>query len=287
MPPARRRPPAARDNPAAAAARHDLAAPGARDHPAAAAARRGLAGAALAALAFAGCGSTPVSELPPPAGPLRSPALVEAPAGRVVRGAVPGAVATRATGLGGRVFVARPDGRLEAVERGRVRASVRTGRAPVAVAVLGSGHRVAVLCGQERVLEVYDAATLRRLGRAPAGTGPTRVASDGHGRLYVTDTVAGALLVFHLQPRFELIRRVPLAGGPYAIAYDTGRMALWITLTGTNRVVRYAAGSRPVPRGSFPSVRQPDAVAVDAVLGRVLVSGRAGVLQVLERDRIR
>jgi hypothetical protein len=133
-----------------------------------------------------------------------------------------------------------------------------------------------VLCGRERVVELYDARTLKRLGRAPAGAGPARIASDGRALLYVTDVVGDALLVFHLRPRFELIRRVALPGGPYAIAYDAGLGSLWITLTARNRLVERAAGSRPVARCSFPTVRAPVSVAVEGPT--VVVNG----LQVLD-----
>jgi len=50
--------------------------------------------------------------------------------------------------------------------------SARTCREPTAVALLDRGAKVAVLCGRERVLEVYDARTLKRLGRTGAGIGP-------------------------------------------------------------------------------------------------------------------
>ena len=63
-----------------------------------------------------------------------------------------------------------------------------------------------------------------------------------------------ALLVYHLRP-FELIRRVHLGGGPYAIAYDRERWGLWIALAGANRLVNYAAGTRPVIRETLPSIR--------------------------------
>ena len=65
-----------------------------------------------------------------------------------------------------------------------------------------------MLCGRERVLEVYDARTLKRLGRDRrrdrAGRRWRPTASQ---LLYVTDVEGDALLVFHLRP-FELIRRV-------------------------------------------------------------------------------
>ena len=56
------------------------------------------------------------------------------------------------------------------------------------------------------------------------------------------------MLVFHLRPRFELIRRVHLSGGPYAIAYDKEDWGLWIELDGAPaRARRGRYPARPVP----------------------------------------
>ena len=133
--------------------------------------------------------------------------------------------------------------------------SVKTGREPIAVEVLDRGKKVAVLTGRERTLEIYDARTLERVGKTGAGIGPTGLATDGVELLWVTDVKGDALLVFHLRPRFELIRRVHQIGGPYAIAFDRERRGLWITVARTNQLVHYAAGSRPVLRETFPSIR--------------------------------
>jgi len=155
--------------------------------------------------------------------------------------------------------------------------SVRTGREPTAVALLDRGAKVAVLCGRERVLEVYDARTLKRLGRTGAGIGPVGLATDGAQLLYVTDVDGDALLVFHLRPRFELIRRVHVIGGPYGIAFDAARWGLWIALNRDAKVVRYAAGNRPVWRETLPSLKAPQAVSVDRNLLTVSSGGRSQV----------
>src|SRR5262245_54504591 len=91
---------------------------------------------AALALAAAGCGSS--TELPPAAGPDRSPPLDEPPAGRIVATAP--------------VAPARPT-----------------------EALVDGGRKLAVLSPRERVLEVFDARTRERLDRAPAGAGPTHV----------------------------------------------------------------------------------------------------------------
>jgi hypothetical protein len=181
-----------------------------------------------AVLGLGGCGSVAAAELPAPAG--------QAPHRQQVTD-------------GGRTFaVDRGNDRLELREAGKVVASVPTGREPTAVALLDRGARVAVLCGRERVLEVYDARTLKRLGRTGAGIGPVGLATDGVQLLYVTDVKGDALLVFHLRPRFELIRRAHVIGGPYAIDFEKDRWGLRIELSRLHQVVNYAAGNRPVPR---------------------------------------
>ncbi len=323
----------------------------------------------LAGAALAGCGSRPLSELPPAAEPARSPALAERPAGRVVAvGPAPEgvavdpvshrvAVALRERGRGGAAALALVDGRTGRVARrvalpgaprhvalvrpggpfvvpaepadrlllvrpgGAVALDVGTGRHPHdataaggrifvgdergdATTVLDGARRVATLRGaiqpgglaaarggravavvsvRERAVELYDARTLRRLGRAPAGVGPTHAVSDGRERLYVTDTAGDALLVFALRPELALVRRVYLPGSPYGIALDSARRRLWVTLTARNEVVELPAHGRPHPLSRLAAVRQPDSVAVDPRTGRVFVTGRdAGVLQLLD-----
>jgi DNA-binding beta-propeller fold protein YncE len=193
-------------------------------------------------VAVAGCGSAPDSELPPPAGPASSPPLTARPAGKLLPAeGEADAVATRAA--------------LE-------------------------GGRVAVLSARKRRLELLDARTRRRLAAAPAGTGPTQVVSDGGHYAYVTDTKAGSLLVFRTAPELQLTRRYALPGSPYGIAYDRRAKRLWVTLTATNELVELAAGARPHRLRRFPTVRQPNGVAVDP-RGRVLVKSD-GVLQVID-----
>jgi hypothetical protein len=131
-----------------------------------------------------------------------------------------------------------------------------------------------------RTLELY--AGSRRVARAPAGVGPTTVATAG-GRFYVTDTVQGALLVFDRTPRLELQRRVYLPGGPYAVAVDRVRRRLWVTLTARNEVVVLAADGTAKLRGRYPTVRAPRAIRVDQATGAVRIGGAQGALQVLRR----
>jgi hypothetical protein len=202
--------------------------------------------------------------------------------GRVTRRPVPGrprlAVPTRES-----VLLADPTASTLATLAGARR---EVPLEPGDLASLARGRQVAVLSARERRVDVYDARTLAPRGSATAGIGPTRFASDGKDRLYVTDTRNDALLVYHRLPRFELTRRMELRGGPTGIAIDRVRGVIWVTLTRANRVVELRGGARPGPLRSFPAVRQAESVAVDTGTGRVFVAGRAdGVVQLLDVAR--
>jgi DNA-binding beta-propeller fold protein YncE len=74
--------------------------------------------------------------------------------------------------------------------------------------------------------------------------------------------------------------RSPLGRG---CASDPARGRLWVTETGSNRLVELDV-SAPRPRivATFPTVRQPNTVAVDPTTGDVYVAGAdAGVVEVL------
>ncbi|GLZ37182.1 hypothetical protein [Actinokineospora sp. NBRC 105648] len=115
-----------------------------------------------------------------------------------------------------------------------------------------------------------------------AGEGATNGVVDRYGRVLVTDTRGGALLAFSLDPLL-MRQRYPVPGAPFAIAYDAERDLAWVTLTATNEVVGYAVGGEePRERYRFPTVGQPDAVAVDPGSGLVVVaSGNGGGVQVV------
>ncbi len=65
-----------------------------------------------------------------------------------------------------------------------------------------------------------------------------------------------------------------LPGGPYGIALDQRRRLLWVTLPGRNELVELPAHGRPHVLRRRPTVRQPDAVAVDEPADRVIVTRR-------------
>ena len=120
-----------------------------------------------------------------------------------------------ATASGERIFVGDERGGTVSVLDGeRPAGRFRVAYQPGGVAILDSGRKLVVVSVKERVVELFDVRTLRRLGRAPAGVGPTHVVTDGHQMAYVVDTAGGALLAFHLQPRFELVAAAAAARRP-------------------------------------------------------------------------
>jgi DNA-binding beta-propeller fold protein YncE len=169
------------------------------------------------------------------------------------------------------------------VEDGREIEKIETDLKPGGVAVTDSSL-VGVVGVRGLTLEVFDAGTLESLGRLEAGEGPTHVEAGPENRFYVTDTRGDAVLIYEAGPRPEQIGRVPAPGSPYGIAIDRRRKHLWVTLTAEQRVVQYALQGRTLREmARYPTVRQPNTVAVDPASGRVFVTGKAdGQLQILE-----
>ena len=61
---------------------------------------------------------------------------------------------------------------------------------------------------------------------------------------------------------------------PYGIAIDGRRGLVYVTLTATNRLESFRiSGDGLTPDRVWPTVRQPNDVAVDEVTGRVFVAG--------------
>lgn len=109
-----------------------------------------------------------------------------------------------------------------------------------------------------------------------AGNGATNAVADSYGRVLVTNTRDGELLAFSGDPLI-LRQRYPVAGSPYALAFDAKTNLLWVTQTATNQVLGYdVRGGEPALRYSFATVAQPNSVAVDERSGAVLVSSATG-----------
>jgi DNA-binding beta-propeller fold protein YncE len=189
---------------------------------------------------------------------------------------------------GGRIFAADERGGTVSVVEGESVRRIPVARQPGGVAAVDGGRKVAVVSVRERVLELYDADTLERVGRAPAGAGPTHVVAAEGGLAYVVDTAGDGLLVFETRGKLRILRRYPLLGSPYGIAADLRNGRLWVTLTERNQLVELATSARPHRLATYPTVRQPNTVAVDPARGRVFVTGKVdGVLQLLDPPRAR
>lgn len=114
-----------------------------------------------------------------------------------------------------------------------------------------------------------------------AGLGATTMVADPMGRVLVTDTRGGQLLVFGVDPLMER-QAYPVGGAPYGV---TGSKTLvWVSLTATNTVVGYdLATGIPVERVRYPTVQQPNALAFDDRTDTLyVVSGNGGGVQVID-----
>jgi DNA-binding beta-propeller fold protein YncE len=220
-------------------------------------------------------------ELAAPGGPVLVPAegadvlvVVPLPVGHareVAVGDFPHDVAV----AGGRIFVGNEMGdTVTVMERGQ---AISTLESPVQPGGLATGDGfLAVVAVAERVLTVYDTRTLEPLGQVAAGTGPTHVVAAGR-RAFVADTDGGAILEFRLGSDPAQVGSTPVGGAPYGIALDPRRRRLWVTLTARNQVVEYGiAGGGLEELARYPTVRQPNTIAVDRRSGDVLVAGKAG-----------
>lgn len=213
---------------------------------------------------------------------------VSLPTGKVVSQVTTGASphdATRASN--GTVFVADEAGAsVVAVRSNQVVHTFTDVVQPAGLAHVGS--IVGLVDVRRNSLTFYDATSLTPITALPAGTGPTHVIADKHGRMIVADTRGGELLVY-LPPSgphqiASQVARVELSGVPYGITYDPTRDRFWVTLTATNQLVGYDM-SQPTPReiARIPTVRQPDTVTVDPGTGRLFVTGTTdGVVQIID-----
>jgi DNA-binding beta-propeller fold protein YncE len=170
----------------------------------------------------------------------------------------------------GRVFAGDELGHtLSVIEDGKVIEELPAPRQPGGVAVSADRDHVAIVGVRERAIEVYDTRTLRSVGKISVGIGPTHVVGAGD-RFFVVDTRGDGLLEVRLDP-LRVHRRTHLGGTPYGIALDRKRRRYWVTLTARNEVAELT-DHRVLRR--FPTVRQPNSVAVDPRSGRVFVASR-------------
>ena len=184
----------------------------------------------------------------------------------------------------GRLFVGDELGStLSVVQRGRVIRTLPTPRQPGGVAATADRRHVGVVAVRARELEVFDTRALESVGTVDIGIGPTHLVGGGD-RFFVVDTRGGSLLELRLDP-LRKHRRTYVGGAPYGVALDPARRRYWVTLTARNEVVELT--DRRLLR-RFPTVRQPNSVAVDPQSGRVFVASRTdGTLQFFDPPECR
>ena len=114
-----------------------------------------------------------------------------------------------------------------------------------------------------------------------AGEGATTLAADPLNRVLVADTRGGQLLVYGVNPLI-LRQAYPVRQSPYGLAGS--RSMAWVSLTDSNTVIGYDLSTGiPVEKVRYPTVQQPDSLALDELSDTLyVVSGSGGGVQVIE-----
>lgn len=212
--------------------------------------------------------------------------------GGVIRVDLASAVATPATvaGEAGTDFTAiarRADGRLVlGSEKGAfyllgadLTVAHRTAIFARVDAIVTLGNTSVVLDRGQTSVTALDAEGDARLALR-AGIGATSIAADDTGRVLVTDTRGGQLLVFTVDPLIER-QAYPVPDSPYGVTGS--RTLVWVSQTATNTIVGYdLATGIPVEKVRYPAVQQPDILTYDETSGTLYaVSGAGAGVQVL------
>jgi hypothetical protein len=208
--------------------------------------------------------------------------VVSVPGGQVIGRVKVGRQPHDVAQAGGRYFVTNEFSNSVSVIQGSdVVANLAAPSQPGGIAAAASF--IGIVGVRSHQLEVIDEASLQEVARVPAGSGPAHVVANEQ-TFFVADTAGDEVLVFTVRPAVTRTASVPAPGKPYGLALDDARDRLWVTETATNQLAEYAVGqSNLVLVARFPSVREPNSVAVDTSSGRVFVAGRAdGVIQILD-----
>jgi len=142
------------------------------------------------------------------------------------------------------------------------------------------GNTVAVLDRSQTSIVTVSADG--RIGQSlRAGRGATTMVADSAGRLLVSDTRGGQLLVFGVDPLI-LRQACPVPDSPYGVVGSRG--LAWVSQTLSNTVIGYDLSTgTPLEKVRYPTVRQPNALAFDDAAGTLyVVSGEGDGVQVIE-----
>ena len=210
--------------------------------------------------------------------------VVDLSAGRVARVGAGGAENVDFTAIARRVdgnmALGTAEGTVYMLAPGQSTASKRTKVFGHVDSLAAQGNTVAVLDrGQTSVTTI---GVDGKVGQAlRAGQGATTMAADPAGRLLVTDTRGGELLVFGVDPLI-LRQAYPVRQSPYGLAGSRG--LTWVSQTAANLVIGYDLSTGiPVEKVRYPTVQQPNTLAFDDAAGTLyVVSGSGGGVQIIE-----
>jgi hypothetical protein len=210
--------------------------------------------------------------------------VVDLSAGRVARVPVSGAETVDFTAVtrraDGTVALGTADGSVYTLASGQPTAGHPTKIFAHVDSLAAHGNTVAVLDrGQTSVTTIGADGKVGQQLRA--GQGATTMVADPAGRLLVTDTRGGQLLVFGVDPLI-LRQAYPVRQSPYGVAGS--RRLTWVSQTAANMVIGYDLSTGiPLEKVRYPTVRQPNTLAFDDAAGTLyVVSGSGGGVQVIE-----
>lgn len=171
---------------------------------------------------------------------------------------------------------------ISRVRDGQVLTTVPGVRQPGGLVV--DGDIVGAVDVHDFAVETFDRTTLKRTQQITVGTGPTHGLMTTDHRMVVTDTRGGRLYVVGLDP-LKVLGSYDLPGSPYGIIDDPETGDIWVTLTGSNKLIGFSfATNTPKKIAEYDTVRQPDTVAVSPGGHTLWVTGtRDGVVQRITR----
>ena len=210
--------------------------------------------------------------------------VLVAPSGEVRELTGLGPVTAAAVAPDGRILTGTADGQVvvrgaDGVEQRRI-----GGLTSVDALSVARDGSVTALSRPDTVIASVDLEEDTAAPALRAGKGAGVLEEFGEGSVVVGDTVGDTLLVYSTSP-VRLHQQFPVAAAPWAVAEDESRGLVWVTSTGTNTVQAYDLDDGTgVLRAEFPTVRQPDSVAVTRS-GTVVVGSSDGAgLQLIRPD---
>lgn len=136
-----------------------------------------------------------------------------------------------------------------------------------------------------RILDVFSGDPFTLVGRVAVGAGPTHDRGLGNGTAAVADTSGNKVFIVRVSTKPKVLASFDVADQPYGLAVDKARNRLWVAASGDNVLYEYAIGkpgSTPTLIKRFPTVQQPNSLAVVPSTGQVIVAGSTKVDATLE-----